>query len=136
MATITDNMPAVTIVYGLLLIALGIVFYVATGQASVTALIPAFFGVPVVLAGVVGRRPQLLKHAMHAAAVLGFLGFLGGLPGLWRCLAIMHGGTVGRPAAALEQGFMSVLSLAFVILCIQSFRAARRARAAAAVSSG
>ena len=130
MATITDNMPAVTIVYGLLLITLGVAFYVGTGQASMTALIPAFFGIVVVLAGVVGRRPNLLKHAMHAAAALGLLGFLAGLPGFFRFAAYLHGSEIGRPAAAAEQGLMSLLSLVFVILCIQSFRNARRARAA------
>jgi hypothetical protein len=126
MATITDNMPAVTIVYGLLLIAVGVGFYVATGQASPTALIPAYFGIVVVLAGVVGRREHLLKHAMHAAAALGLLAFLGGLPGLVRSFSLLGGGTVARPTAVLEQAVMSLLSLAFVALCVKSFIAARR----------
>lgn len=126
MATVTDNMPAATIVYGLLLVLLGVGFYVATGQASVTALIPAFVGVVVLLCGVVARRPHLLKHAMHAAAALALLAFLGGLRGLIGLL----GGDSGN--AAVEQTLMSVLSLLFVALAVRSFIAARRARGAAA----
>ncbi len=136
MPTLTDNMPAVTIVYGLLLIALGVGFYVATGQASATALIPAFFGVVVLIAGVVGRRPHLLKHAMHAAAALGLLGFLGGLPGLVRGFVLLQGGTVARPNAVAEQSIMSLLSLAFVALCVKSFIEARGARRAGRATEG
>ncbi|HEV8630645.1 MAG TPA: hypothetical protein VGV61_10040 [Thermoanaerobaculia bacterium] len=128
-------MPIVTIVYGLLLIVLGVGFYAGTGEASVTALIPAFFGVPLVVCGVLARRERLLKHAMHAAAVLGLLAFLGSLPGLVRFFVFIHGGTVARPNAVLEQAFMAALSLVFVVLCVRSFIEARRARAASAVSS-
>ena len=128
-------MPIVTIVYGLLLIVIGVGFYAGTGQASVTALIPAFFGVPLVVCGVLARREHLLKHAMHAAAALGLLAFLGSLPGLVQFFVFIHGGAVARPNAALEQAFMAVLSLVFVALCVRSFIEARRARAASAVSS-
>jgi uncharacterized membrane protein HdeD (DUF308 family) len=128
-------MPIVTIVYGLLLVVLGVGFYAGTGEASVTALIPAFFGVPLLVCGVLARRERLLKHAMHAAAVLGLLAFLGGLPGLVRFFVFIHGGTVARPNAVLEQAILAALSLVFVALCVRSFIEARRARAASAVSS-
>lgn len=121
-------MPAVTIAYGVLLIALGAGFYFGTGQESVTALIPAFFGVLVVLCGVLARREHLLKHAMHGAAALGLLAFLGGLPGLFRSFALLGGGEVARRNAVLEQAAMALLSLVFVVLCVKSFIDARRAR--------
>ncbi|MGH9361352.1 MAG: hypothetical protein ACRD2T_05500 [Thermoanaerobaculia bacterium] len=121
-------MPAVTVVYGALLITLGVGFYLGTGQASPTALIPAFFGLAVVLCGVLARRERLLKHAMHAAAALGLFAFLGGLPGLVRALALLGGGEVARRTAVLEQAAMALLSLVFVVLCVKSFLDARRAR--------
>lgn len=126
MPSVTDSMPVITLVYGLLLIALGVSFYVATGQASVTALIPAFFGVVILVCAILARRPNLLKHVMHAAAALGLLAFLGGLPGLIKVI----GGDAGN--AAREQALMAVLSLLFVALAVRSFIEARRARAAAA----
>jgi hypothetical protein len=121
-------MPAVTIAYGMLLIALGAGFYFGTGQESATALIPAFFGVLVVVCGVLARQERLLKHAMHAAAALGLLAFLGGLPGLLRAFALFGGGEVARRNAVLEQAAMALLSLVFVVLCVKSFLDARRAR--------
>ncbi len=121
-------MPAVTIAYGALLIALGAGFYFGTGQESVTALIPAFFGLLVVVCGILARREHLLKHAMHGAAALGLLAFLGGLPGLLRAFALLGGGEVARRNAVLEQATMALLSLVFVVLCVKSFIDARRAR--------
>lgn len=121
-------MPVITVAYGLLLIALGAGFYFGTGQESVTALIPAFFGVLVVVCGVLARREHLLKHAMHGAAALGLLAFLGGLPGLLRAFALLGGGEVARRNAVLEQAAMALLSLVFVVLCVKSFIDARRAR--------
>lgn len=124
-------MPTVTIVYALLLAALGIGFYAASGSASMTALIPAFFAVPLLACGALATRPGLRKHAMHAAAALGVLGVLGGAPGAVKWLRSLGGAELARPLAAIEQALMAGLSLAFVALCVRSFVAARRARATA-----
>jgi hypothetical protein len=123
-------MPQVTIVYGLLLAALGGGFYVALAPISMTALIPAFFAVPVLLCGVLARNEKFRKHAMHAAAMLGVLGVGGGMPGAIKLLKAAGGAELARPAAALEQALMAGLSLVFVVLCVRSFVAARRARRA------
>ncbi|MBV8203231.1 MAG: hypothetical protein JOZ15_21665, partial [Acidobacteria bacterium] len=72
-------MAYVTIGFGLALSALGIAGYVASNGVSPTALIPLAFGLLLIVCGVLARREALLKHAMHAAAVLGLLGFLGTL---------------------------------------------------------
>jgi hypothetical protein len=128
MPSVTDSMPSITLVYGLLLIALGAYYYVATGQASVTALIPAFFGVVILILAILARRPGLLKHVMHAAAALALLAFLGGVSGLIKVL----GGDAGN--AAREQALMAVVSLVFVALAVRSFIEARRARAATAAA--
>lgn len=119
-------MPQVTIVYGLALIALGVIGYLASGGASVTALIPVFLGVLAVIAGWLARNERLLKHAMHAAAVLGVIGVLGGAPGLFALLG-------GEPADAgsLSRATLAVLSAIFVGLCVRSFIQARKAREAA-----
>lgn len=122
-------MPLVTIVYGLLLAVLGVGFYFALAPISMTALIPAFFAVPVVLCGFLARVERMRKHAMHAAAMLGVLGVAGGAPGAIKLLKSFSGAEIARPAAALEQALMAVLSLVFVVLCVRSFMAARRARA-------
>lgn len=122
-------MAGTTITFGTLLILLGVVGYVATGAVSITALIPAFFGIVFALLGLLARNDGLRKHVMHAAAVLALVGlvatvrvFFGPLP------TLLAGGEVARPAAVISQAIMAVLSLGFLVLCIKSFRDARRAR--------
>jgi hypothetical protein len=115
--------------FGTLLILLGVVGYVATGMVSVTALIPAAFGLLLALLGLLARQEALRKHAMHAAAALALVGFLatvsvfaGPLP------ALLAGGDVARPAAVISRAVMAILMLVFLVLCIKSFRDARLAR--------
>ena len=120
------NMPKITILYALLLIALGLVGFLGFGRSSLTALIPAFFGILVLVAGILARDEKLRRHAMHAASALGLLGFLGTVTGLIKVFTLIGGGEVTRPAAVVSQAVMAVLSLIFFIFCLQSFIAARR----------
>lgn len=121
-------MPPVTIAFGFLMIVLGAVFYFDT--QAVTALIPAFAGTLFVVLGALGFKEGLRKHAMHAAAALGLLGVIGpGAMGIPKAIKHFSGGEVERPAAAIEQLLFALICLVFVILCVRSFIAARRARA-------
>ena len=125
----TSNMPLITIGYGSLLIVIGVVGYFATGQASVTALIPAFLGFAAELCGVVARNEKYLKHAMHGAVLVGLIATLGTLRVLPQ-LPSLFDGSAERPAAVLSQGLTLVLSVLFVALCVRSFIEARKAREA------
>jgi hypothetical protein len=123
-------MPIVTIVTGLLLTALGVGFYVGslgTEKESITALIPAAVGLPLVVLGWLARQERFLKHAMHAAAALGLIGFLAALgrlvPGLVRA-----GVDVTNPAQ-VAVALMALICGVFVGLCVRSFMVARRNRA-------
>lgn len=121
-------MAKVTIATGIILILLGIGFFVGIGESSYTALIPALFGLPILAFGLVARKESARKHAMHAAVLFGLLGFLGSFGmglGKWRLMA--QGVPVPRPLAAWEQLAMAIICGAFVVLCIVSFIKARRA---------
>src|SRR5262245_60304369 len=117
-------MPVVTIVCGGLLIALGLW---GDWSKSITALIPAFFGAPLVLCGLIALKESLLKHAMHAAATIGLLGFLAGVGNLIR--VEVQGGDLWDTKAVTTMK-MTLVCGAFVALCINSFIQARRRRAA------
>jgi O-antigen/teichoic acid export membrane protein len=117
-------MASTTIVFGLLLIVLGLGGYVASGSDSVTALIPAFFGIALLVLGFLARAEQMRKHAMHAAAAVGLVGLIGALMSLLR--APME---TRSPLANASQIAMVVLMAVFVLLCVKSFREARRRRA-------
>jgi hypothetical protein len=118
----------VSIVCGVLLVVLGLVFYAVTGLAHPTALIPVPFGLLLVLLGFVALKESLRKHAMHLAAVVGLLGFLGGAIMGLRGLPGLIAGTAERPLAVVEQLLMAVISLVLVALCVRSFVVARMRR--------
>jgi hypothetical protein len=121
-------MARTTIFFGVALIVLGVVSYVATGAVSITALIPAAFGIVLALLGVVALNEHRRKHAMHFAVLIGMLGILGTFRGLAAMPRAVSGGDVERPAAVIAQGIMAILMIVYVALGVRSFVAARRAR--------
>ena len=121
-------MPVVAMLTGLVLTALGVGFYFGTDRVSWTALIPAFFGVPLLVLGILALRERLLKHTMHAAAALGLIGFLGGA--VMAVLGVAKSeGELGN--ATIEQGLLALVCAVFVGLCVRSFIVVRRNRARA-----
>ncbi len=126
-------MAKLTIGFGVVLVVLGVVVFVATGSAHPTSLIPAGFGLVLCLAGVLANTEDAKKRMlwMHVAVTVGLLGFLGGA--VMSVLAYLkaHGGPLARPVATEEQAAMGVICGVFVGLCVRSFIAARRGRVAA-----
>jgi fucose 4-O-acetylase-like acetyltransferase len=124
--------PGITLVFGVLLIVLGLGAFVATGSTHKTALIPAYAGALFVILGLLARNAARRKHVMHAAAALALLGFLGTARGLFKAFRLLGGATVERPEAVIAQAIMGVLCVAFVLLCVNSFVQARKNRDRAA----
>ncbi|MCB1019726.1 MAG: hypothetical protein H6509_12625 [Bryobacterales bacterium] len=121
-------MAKTTMLFGALLILLGVVGWVGSGMESPTALIPSAFGLLLLIAGGAALNENRRKHAMHGAAMVGLLGFLGSASGLLQLPALLGGAEVARPAAVASKSAMAVLSAIFVALCVRSFIAARKAR--------
>jgi len=121
-------MAGVSIGIGIALTLLGIVGYAASGAASVTALIPAAFGIALTVLGILARNEQLRKHAMHGAALLAVIGFAATVSGFVKLFTLLGGGTVERPWAVVAQSIMAVLCAVFVVMCVSSFILARRTR--------
>lgn len=121
-------MPILAIIIGAALTVLAIIGYIATGMVSWTALIPAFFGAPIILLGTAAMKPRWRKHAMHAAAAIALLGLLGSARGVPSAVRALSGAEIDRPGAAISQAIMAVLCLVFVIMAVKSFIDARRCR--------
>ncbi len=119
-------MQNLTLSLGILLTILGLASYFGTGQESVTALIPSFFGIVFVILGLVGRNEKFRKHAMHGAAGLALLGALGSARGIPGVIDIIKGAEVARPLAIYAQTAMFLMCLVFIFKAVQSFRAARK----------
>ncbi len=124
------SMPRLTVVFSLVLIALGVGFWFGTGRQSVTALIPAFLGIPIGAMGQWACRDGAGGVPMHIALVLALLGFGGSVSGVPKFVKHLGGTEIARPEAALAQTIMAVLCLIFVILGVRSFIVVRRRRAA------
>ncbi len=118
-------MPSITIACGVLLILIGVIGYgyaMMNGNASLTALIPALFGLVLAALGAAARaKENLRKHLMHAAVTVGLLGFL-----LTAGRLVMNLSRINLNAATVAQIAMSLVCLIFVILCIKSFIDVRR----------
>lgn len=119
-------MQQLTLSLGLLLSVLGLASYFGTGQESMTALIPTFFGIVFIVFAQLSKKETLKKHMMHGAAGLALLGALGaarGIPGLFD---IIGGEIVERPLAVYAQVAMLLMCLVYLFKAVLSFRAARR----------
>jgi multisubunit Na+/H+ antiporter MnhF subunit len=124
-------MAKTTVSFGVILILLGIFGFVATGSHAPTALIPAFFGLLLGIFGFLAITDDAKKRMlyMHIAVTLGLLGFLGTAKSIYDYVLMLGGKQFPRPPAVEEKAAMAVLLLVFVVLCVRSFIAARRARA-------
>jgi hypothetical protein len=124
-------MARATVIFGVELIALGVIAYVGTAAVSLTALIPAVFGAVLVLLGWIAGSERYRKHAVRVAAAIAGLGFLGAVPGLLGLWDLISGGEVQRPTAVVSQSVMAILMAVFVGLCVRSFMGSSRTNRAA-----
>jgi len=120
-------MPRITVVFSLVYVALGLVGYLLTGGVHMTALIPAFIGVILLVLGLLGRKQNLRAHVMHAALLIGLLALLGTAGSLLKLPAAFDG-TAERPETIFAQAATAVLSVVYLALGVRFFIAARRAR--------
>lgn len=121
-------MVRLTVVVGGLLTVLGVVGYVATAAASLTALIPAAVGLLLLAcAAIAARRPGARRHAIHAALVIALIGALGSLRNVAR-IGELFAGTASNPAAVLVSTIMFVVLVAYIAAGVRSFVVARRVR--------
>ena len=120
-------MPITAIISGVLLILIGIMGYffsLADGNRSWTALIPAMFGIVLIILGYAAQSAESLrKHLMHAAVLLALIGFI--VP-LYRIISKL--GDFMISLALLSQVAMSLICLVFVIISVKSFVDARKNR--------
>ena len=121
-------MAKFSILLGIILIALGLISYFGISSESITALIPTFLGVPILILGYLALNEKYLKHAMHGALVLVILGFGGTVGGLIKFFRMLGGEVFERSSAITVQAIMALLCLIFLIFAIKSFIDARRGK--------
>lgn len=122
-------MKNLTYVCSILLIALGAFGYfgyelLGAAKQSITALIPAFIGIPILIGGIVANKS--VKVGIHIAVLFSFLGALAGLgriiPGT------LKGSIDWSAASSIMIVLMTAICLFYTIMAVRSFIAARKAR--------
>ncbi len=119
------NMALVAIVFGVLLIMQGLAFWLAAGfeAARFTAAIPGFFGVALLLLGILSvLLPSIRKHLMHVTILVALLGMAGGIVMVVKSL----GADEVSWSKVWDQGLLAFLSLVYFGYCLASFIQARR----------
>lgn len=122
-------MAKVTLVFAVLLIALGLVGFLGTGSQHYTALIPTWFGVALGVFGLLAMSPSEARRKlfMHISVTIGLVGFLGGAAEAVRGYVHSTSAGVAPDMIALASKLtMAGLLLVYVVLCVRSFIAARR----------
>jgi hypothetical protein len=123
-------MAKITVLFGVLLVLLGVASYLLTGHKFPTSLIPVAFGILLITFGGMAETPETRRRMlfMHIAVTVGLLGFLATAPALVSAVQLFKGKLFPYPAAIEEKAAMSLLLLIYVVLCVRSFIAARRSR--------
>ena len=118
---ILANLPLVAMLEGLFLIVMGVIFYLfPEDKQSVTALIPSFIGLGLLIPGYLAYTNENMKmHAMHVAVLVSLIGTLGGAMGLPDLIA----GDFNRPTIA--RLILLIICGEYMFFSIMSFRQAR-----------
>jgi hypothetical protein len=106
-------MARIIIGFGLLLILVGVIAYFATGRESITALLPAIAGIPVLIAGYLASRPGTQAIGEYGAIALAALLALGTLRGV----TALIGGDVSV-ASVVNTGLL-IVSVIFVVYAVR-----------------
>ncbi len=124
-------MAKVTIVFGILLVVVGLGGYIGTGSAHPTALIPLWFGLALGIGGFLAVNPSESRRKlfMHINVTIGLLGCIGAFGSALHSYG--HSRSLGLDPdykALAAQLAMAIILLIYVNLCVRSFISVRRAR--------
>ena len=110
-----------TISFAAILIVTGVGGYFVTGRQSITALIPAFIGLPILITGLLSLKPSREKAFSIVALVLTLAGLGGSAPGLLKLVPLIQGVDVARPEAVVLKSVMAIFSIIYLIASVRYF---------------
>ncbi len=124
-------MAKLTVWFGVLIAAVSVGFWLAMGRAESAALHPAGIGVLLIVCGLLADTENVKKRMlwMHIAVTLGLISFL--TTGVRATISLAKGTAMTvNPMGFEERVAIALVSLIYVVLCVRSFIAARKARTA------
>ena len=94
---------------------LGAVYYTVSGMAGILTLMPALFGLLIIVFGLVQGRWED-DHPLYGSLLLAFLTFLGSLRALIDLFRMLTVGEVAEPDVTIVRSIIGILSLVYVVL--------------------
>ena len=107
-------MKILTICFGILLTLLGAVYFYVSGMAGFGALLPALFGVFIILFGILQGKWEH-NNPLYGSLMLALLAFLHSLRGLFNLFTMLAGGEVAD-AETIVRSIIGLSSVVFIIL--------------------
>lgn len=108
-------MKALTIIFGILLFLLGVVYYTVSGIVGTLTLMPTLFGLLVILFGLQQGRWEH-NHPLYGSLLLASLTFIGSLGALFDLLRMVTVGVDAEPNVTTVRSIIGILSLVYVVL--------------------
>ena len=113
------SIELLTLIYGLFMVVWAFSISIISESSSITSLVPAFIGFPLILTGLISMiKPAFRKAFMHIAVFIGILAFLGGLD--------FFRGMFNNYYAGLSKLMLLITGFFYVYFCVQSFLFVRR----------
>jgi hypothetical protein len=121
-----------TVRVGVILVILGMVSYVMTGAASMTALIPSAVGVALASCGVLARRSRAPRPAaLRVALAIAGLGVIATITALGRLASVLSSADGSPRPALVARASMALILLVYVGFAVRALvRDAVKARRA------
>ena len=108
-----------TTLYGLFMVIWAFSISFIAESSSITSMIPAFIGLPLVFIGIVSTiKPTFRKALMHIAVLIGAIAFLGGLDFFRSMFSNYYAG--------LSKLMLLITGTIYIYFCVQSFIFVRR----------
>ena len=113
------SIELLTLIYGLFMVIWAFSISIIAESSSITSLVPAFIGFPLILIGFISMlKPTFRKALMHIAVLIGILAFLGGLD--------FFRGMFNNYYAGQSKLMLLITGFVYVYFCVQSFLFVRR----------
>jgi hypothetical protein len=122
-------MAKISLIFALLLVALGLLGYISTGSVHPTALIPTWIGLALGIFGFLAISPdeRRRKVFMHINVTIALLGWIGTCVEITRSVMAAHAvGKSADPIAMYSKQLLALILIIYILLCVRSFVAARR----------
>ena len=108
-----------TTLYGLFMVIWAFSISFIADSSSMTSMIPAFIGLPLVFIGIISTiKPTFRKALMHVAVLIGAIAFLGGLDFFRSMFSNFYAG--------LSKLMLLITGFIYIYFCVQSFIFVRR----------